>query len=166
MVSGWVTWTIVGLRLTAYGLRVGLSSGLKRICNETKALESYKDDRRPVFKSSPSQFMTIIYSVDYTVTGKDTGQVAGQDTSNSTSNSTSNNISEKMHRLVGVLKGEMSTQDMMEVMGMKSRPMFLNSYLNPALKAGLIGRTQPDSPKSPTQKYYLTEMGKALLNNK
>ena len=127
-----------------------------------------------MFKSSPSQFMTVIYSVDYTVTGKDTGQEAGQDTSNSISNSTSNstsnitsnNISEKMLRLVGVLKGEMSTQDMMEVMGMKSRPMFLNSYLNPALKAGLIGRTQPDSPKSPTQKYYLTEMGKALLNNK
>ena len=149
-------------------------NGLKRICNETKALESYKEDRRPVFKSSPSQFMTIIYSVDYTVTGKDTGQdtsnsisnSTSNSISNSTSNSTSNNISEKMLRLVGVLKGEMSTQDMMEVMGMKSRPMFLNSYLNPALKAGLIGRTQPDSPKSPTQKYYLTEMGKALLNNK
>ena len=55
-------------------------SGLKRICNETKALEAYKDDRRPVFKSSPSQFMTIIYSVDY----KDAGQVAGQDTNNVT----------------------------------------------------------------------------------
>ena len=53
-------------------------SGLKRICNETKALESYKEDRKPVFKSSPSQFMTIIYSVDYTVTGKDTGNVTKQ----------------------------------------------------------------------------------------
>ena len=58
-------------------------SGLKRICNETKALEAYKDDRRPVFKSSPSQFMTIIYSVDY----KDAGQVAGQDTNNVTKQS-------------------------------------------------------------------------------
>ena len=45
-------------------------SGLKRICNETKALESYKEDRKPVFKSSPSQFMTVIYSVDYNITGK------------------------------------------------------------------------------------------------
>ena len=43
-----------------------------------KGLESYKDDRRSVFKSSPSQFMTIIYSVDYTVTGKDTGNVTKQ----------------------------------------------------------------------------------------
>ena len=40
-------------------------SGLKRICNETKMLESYKDDRKPVFKSSPYQFMTIIYSMEY-----------------------------------------------------------------------------------------------------
>jgi ATP-dependent DNA helicase RecG len=50
-------------------------SGLKRICNETKALESYKDDRRPVFKSSPSQFMTIIYSMEYD--GQLNGQLSG-----------------------------------------------------------------------------------------
>ncbi len=43
-------------------------------------LEAYKDDRRPVFKSSPSQFITVIYSVDYIVTGKDTGKDAGKDT--------------------------------------------------------------------------------------
>ena len=53
-------------------------SGLKRICNETKALESYKEERRPVFKSSPSQFMTVIYSVDYSVTGNVTGNVTKQ----------------------------------------------------------------------------------------
>lgn len=40
-------------------------SGLKRICNETKKLESYKSDRMPVFKSTSSQFLTIIYSMEY-----------------------------------------------------------------------------------------------------
>lgn len=50
-------------------------SGLKRICNETKALESYKEERRPVFKSSPSQFMTIIYSMEYD--GQLNGQLSG-----------------------------------------------------------------------------------------
>ena len=30
-------------------------SGLKKICNATMELESYKEERRPVFKSSPSQ---------------------------------------------------------------------------------------------------------------
>lgn len=39
-------------------------SGLTRICNETKALDGYKDELKPVFKSSPSQFQTIIYATD------------------------------------------------------------------------------------------------------
>ena len=56
-------------------------SGLKRICNETKALEAYKEDRRPVFKSSPSQFMTVIYSMEYDggLNGQLNGQLNGDD---------------------------------------------------------------------------------------
>ena len=38
------------------------ASGLTRICNETKALEGYKDELKPVFKSTPTQFRTIIFS--------------------------------------------------------------------------------------------------------
>ena len=37
-------------------------SGLTRICNETKALEGYKDELRPKFKSTPTQFQTIIFA--------------------------------------------------------------------------------------------------------
>ena len=37
-------------------------SGLTRICNETKALDGYKDELKPVFKSSPTQFQTIIFA--------------------------------------------------------------------------------------------------------
>ena len=37
-------------------------SGLTRICNETKALEGYKDELKPVFKSTPTQFQTIIFA--------------------------------------------------------------------------------------------------------
>ena len=40
-------------------------SGLSRICNETKALEGYKEELKPVFKSTTSQFMTTIYSMEY-----------------------------------------------------------------------------------------------------
>ncbi len=40
-------------------------SGLKRIFNETKALEAYKDELKPVFKSTTSQFMTTIFSTQY-----------------------------------------------------------------------------------------------------
>ena len=37
-------------------------SGLTRICNETQALDGYKDELKPVFKSTPTQFQTIIFS--------------------------------------------------------------------------------------------------------
>lgn len=40
-------------------------SGLKRIMNETKALEGYKEELKPVFKSTISQFMTTIFSTQY-----------------------------------------------------------------------------------------------------
>ncbi len=37
-------------------------SGLTRICNETKALKGYRDELKPVFKSTPTQFQTIIFA--------------------------------------------------------------------------------------------------------
>ena len=55
-------------------------SGLKRICNETRALKTYKEGRDPVFKSSVAQFMTVIYSMEYEqgTTEKNDGDVNGQ----------------------------------------------------------------------------------------
>ena len=41
-------------------------SGLTRICNETKALAGYKDELKPVFKSTPTQFQTIIFAASVT----------------------------------------------------------------------------------------------------
>jgi ATP-dependent DNA helicase RecG len=38
------------------------SSGLKRICNETEALDGYREELKPVFKSTPTQSQTIIYA--------------------------------------------------------------------------------------------------------
>ena len=37
-------------------------SGLTRICNETQALDGYKDELKPVFKSTSTQFQTIIFA--------------------------------------------------------------------------------------------------------
>jgi hypothetical protein len=59
----------------------------------------------------------------------------------------------KLQRLLEVVKGEMSVREMMAALGFASRDKFLKNYLSPALKSGLIEMTQPDSPKSPTQRY-------------
>ena len=52
-------------------------SGLTRICNETKALEGYKDELKPLFKSTPTQFQTIIFaSSDTPNVGDNVGDVS------------------------------------------------------------------------------------------
>ncbi|MBQ7189980.1 MAG: Fic family protein [Kiritimatiellae bacterium] len=64
-----------------------------------------------------------------------------------------------VRRLVKVLKKEMSVVEMMIALKLAVRRNFLEKYLSPALEAGLVEMTQPDSPRSPTQKYRLTAKG-------
>ena len=59
----------------------------------------------------------------------------------------------KLQRLLEVVKGEMSVREMMAALGFASRDKFLKNYLSPALKSGLVEMTEPDSPKSPKQRY-------------
>ena len=59
----------------------------------------------------------------------------------------------KVQRLLEVVKGEMSVREMMAALGFASRDKFLKNYLSPALKSGLVEMTDPNSPKSPKQRY-------------
>ena len=45
----------------------------------------------------------------------------------------------------------------------KSKQLFIKQMIAPALEAGLIERTHADNPHHPQQKYYLTELGLAVL---
>ena len=47
-----------------------------------------------------------------------------------------------------------SLSEILERFGYKNRQYFRDKTLNPLLKKGLIKQTNPNSPKSPTQKYY------------
>lgn len=51
----------------------------------------------------------------------------------------------------------------MQAVSLRHRATFLENYLNPALDEGLIEMTQPDAPRSPTQKYRLTALGRQFL---
>ena len=62
-------------------------------------------------------------------------------------------------KVLAALSGEMSRAVLMKALGLKDRVSFLDNYLGPALKLGLVEMTQPGSPRSPTQKYRLTVHG-------
>jgi predicted transcriptional regulator len=90
-----------------------------------------------------------IYEKDSTVTLQVTTQVTPQ-----------------VIRLLNMLKeGELNRGLLMEKLGLHDRKSFGKNYLQSALEQDLIEMTQPDSPKSPTQKYRLTNAGKRLLES-
>ena len=64
-------------------------------------------------------------------------------------------------RLLKAFKGDMSVLEMMVALKLGGRRNFLEKYLSPAIELGLVEMTQPDSPRSPTQKYRLTAKGLA-----
>jgi Fic family protein/predicted transcriptional regulator len=73
-------------------------------------------------------------------------------------------VSDQVIRLLnGLRSGETGATDLMARLSLSHRPTFRRNYLEPALTAGLIERTQPVSPRSPTQRYRLTEKGRAFL---
>ncbi len=66
-----------------------------------------------------------------------------------------------MIQAVGI--GELGSNDLMKELGLSHRPTFRKNYLNPALEGDWLERTQPDSPRSPTQRYRLTGKGHRWL---
>ncbi len=69
-------------------------------------------------------------------------------------------VSDQVALLIEALGSkELSRMDLMKALRLSHRPSFGKNYLNPALKGGWIKRTQPDSPRSPTQRYRLTVKG-------
>ena len=76
-------------------------------------------------------------------------------------------VTEQVGALIRVLKNKaLGTRALMVALGLKHRPTFVYDYLQPSLSRGQVEMTQPDSPKSPTQKYRLTENGRGLLENR
>ena len=69
-------------------------SGLTRICNETKALEGYKDELKPVFNSTPTQFQTIIYATS------DTQNVGNYD-----GDMSKTKLTERQQKILNLIKG-------------------------------------------------------------
>ena len=58
-----------------------------------------------------------------------------------------------------------SIAELMKITGRSNRTKFRKSIINPLLSAGLLEMTEPDSPKSPTQKYRITKKGREAIRD-
>lgn len=67
-------------------------------------------------------------------------------------------VTEQVKRLLLCLRNKpLSIRDIMQSLNLSHRPTLLYDYIKPAIEGGYVEMTQPDSPKSPSQKYRLTE---------
>ncbi len=149
-------------------------SGLKRICNETKELDGFKEELNPVFRSTMTQFATILYSIEYGTREDVIDEVYQRNEQASTklplsSHQVITKLSLSIPKTIDLLQKMMiplSAKEMRLFCGQKDPTHFKKKFIDPLITEGMIAMTQPDSPKSPTQKYYLTDFGKGLLKTK
>lgn len=74
-------------------------------------------------------------------------------------------LSENIKRLVVAIgTDEKSVKEMMEAVGLKNRPNFLEYSLTPAITEGLVKMKFQNSPHHPRQKYLLTVKGLAVYD--
>lgn len=66
--------------------------------------------------------------------------------------------------LLALAKDQLSLRVLMEKVGIKHRPTFLENYITPAYKAGFLRVLYPDKRNHPRQKYLLTAKGLVLYN--
>ena len=91
-------------------------------------------------------------------------------TSTRTSTSTSTNnlkasLTENVKLLIlAIGTEEKSVKEMMEAVGLKNRPNFLEYSLTPAISDGFVTMKYPSSPRHPRQKYLLTVKGLAVYD--
>jgi len=90
-------------------------------------------------------------------TGQVAGEVAGEVTGEVTGE-----VLQLLKALSGITLGR---KELRERLGLKSESNFRERYLVPALSNGFIDMTEPDSPKSPKQKYRLTDAGRSVLKS-
>ena len=71
-------------------------------------------------------------------------------------------VAPQVRRLLSVLEGEMSRQEIQQALGLKDRKSLRQRYLLPALQDGYIEMTHPDTPTARNQKYRRTPRGRQV----
>ena len=72
-------------------------------------------------------------------------------------------VSDQVARLLAALrKGPKTAAELMAELGLSHRPTFRKNYIRPAISAGLVEMTRPESPTARNQTYRLTAPGREL----
>ena len=71
-------------------------------------------------------------------------------------------VTPQVEKLILIIGGEMTRQELQDSMKLFDRLNFLKNYLQPAIESGVLEMTIPDKPKSRDQRYRLTNAGKEL----
>lgn len=109
-------------------------SGLTRICNETQALDGYKDELKPIFKSTPTQFQTIIFaSSDNLNVGDFVGDMS------------ETKLTERQHKILNLIKElpTISAKQMSETLSVTTRT--IERDLSMMKKVGVLKREGKDN---------------------
>jgi len=73
-------------------------------------------------------------------------------------------LSKEQHELISFMaNGERSKRELMDFAGIKRPASFSTKLLDPLLVAKIVEMTMPDAPRSPQQKYRLTQLGSEML---
>ena len=109
-------------------------SGLTRICNETKALEGYKDELKPVFKSTPTQFQTIIFA------SSDAPNVGGHD-----GDLSETKLTDRQQKILNIIKESptITGKQMSETLSVSQRT--IERDLSALQKIGVLKREGKDN---------------------
>ena len=112
-------------------------SGLTRICNETKALEGYKDELKPMFKSTPTQFQTIIFA------SYDTSNVGDHD-----GDMSETKLTERQQKILNLIKESptITGKQMSETLSVSQRT--IERDLSTLQKIGVLKREGKDNDGS------------------
>ena len=73
----------------------------------------------------------------------------------------SDQVSNQVVRLLASMQnGPKTATELLADLGLSHRPTFRTNYIRPALCAGLVEMTRPESPTAKNQKYRLTARGR------
>ena len=123
---------------------------------------------KPVFKSTTSQFMTTIYSMEYEPKDQqiEHNQAGIKQGLSWEQVGTKTGLSwDEVAKLFIALQEPKSMTELKELYRWSNTTKFKAKYVSPLIEAQIVGMTLPNKPTSPNQRYFLTESGRALLAN-